>query len=94
MSQDLPIEKLKDAQIKRAAQKAGIPTLSSDIYDYVREYLRELIKEVIHNSMLHTHNRKQKTVTQDDILEGIKDATGCNFIIKKNIKPKVCKVRS
>jgi len=54
--------------IKRLSERAGIKSLSSDVYEDVRGLLRQFLKYIISKSIIVVQYRKHKTLERKDLV--------------------------
>jgi len=71
-----PIQGLTKPAITRLARQAGIKRIENSFYDDVRDLTKDLLTKIIGASLLYTEISKRKIVSTNDVLNGIKSATG------------------
>lgn len=63
---------VKATDLSRLARRGGVMRMSKSVASEAMLGLRDFLKITLKNSILMTESRQSKTVTQQDILEGLK----------------------
>ena len=63
---------LSKAAVVRLAKKVGANRVSADLYGEAEEMFVEVLDNLLTRVLLHTKNRKKKTVTIDDVRNALK----------------------
>lgn len=86
-SSPLPVDKLKKpksflakAQIKKILRKAGVKNIGTGVIKEYREQVFPImVQSMLDDAVLLMDYHKRKTVTVDDVLNGLKIRTGEKF---------------
>jgi len=74
---------LKKPNIADICHKGGVPTIGNDVYEEMRFIVRDDIETILKVAITLTGDRKQKTVSQDDITNAINMMTGTTICYSK-----------
>jgi histone H4 len=87
------VQGLKKGQFQRLSYKAGVKSLSGLCYEDLRGITKVLIENILRDAITMTQSRRGKTVSLNDVLSGIRSATGKKFAYTPaNTKVKGCSI--
>lgn len=72
---------LAKAQIKKILRKAGVKNIGTGVIEEYRERVfTSMVRSILDDAFLLRDYHKRKTVTADDVLNGVKIRTGEKFL--------------
>jgi histone H4 len=80
------IQGITKPAIQRAAHQAGIKTLDGLCYEEMRGILMDHLQDTVGASLTYTRGRMAKTVSQNDVVNGVKNSHGTNLATSRKIK--------
>jgi len=85
------IQGFKKPQLERLAHRAGAKSLAGDCYEELRGVIKLYTESVVREALTNTEHRRAKTVSVDDMLVGVKRATGVTIAKSTKATTKKCK---
>ena len=77
---------LTKAAVTRLAKKAGAKRVAADLHEAVEDMYVEVLDKVLTKTLLHTKNRRKKTVSIDDVRHALKSMNEDVLIDTKTTK--------